>query len=317
MLACPDGSLLASSSLDGSLRIWDMRGTCSTLLARCADGGDEDGEGTPAGEPSECSVVPVEEGAVIHSLSWSTDGRCLLGCTSVPSIETFRDQAQEGMSEGSSVHCWAVDHGNSMARCDLKLLSTSRHHSGPVVCAKFVPSTVPGGTELNPPIARVDCTSLECMLELILFVSVGETDENILLCDAKFGTNLAELAERGPIRDIAVLAPQARANGLCASGEVVKPSGLVLYVSDEAVVKLCSIELCREEVASESAPGGSYYYRFVSVSTITLPHSVLSLGTDCERGGERHVVASLSGDRGCALLVVKVSCGWCCAIHTF
>ena len=300
VLLCPDGSLLASSSLDGSLRIWDLRAVRSALQLRTADGADE---GTPLTcDPSECCVLPMEEGVAIHSLSWTADGRYLLGCVTMTPIEISRDgsHTEADVAEGGAVYCWAVNHGQSTARCDLTLLSTSRHHNGAVVSAKFIPSLL--SSQVSPSLLpeKIDCASLDCMSGLTLFVSAGETDDNILLCDAFFGTNLAELVERGPIRDILVLAPQ----GVCGSREVVKPAGLMLYISNEAVVKLCRVELCREDAAG----GETYYYRFVSVSAVTLPHPALSLGADCEIGGERHVIASLGGGHGCALLVVQVGC---------
>jgi WD40 repeat protein len=348
----PDSRWLVSSSVDGWVCVWDMAPVYEKLSGAIGSNTEDAfttttncgiGNGAPllvctmrARDGIPIVSVPASAGSAgpqartcdtdgsetrrevpvsaVHAVSWSSDGRFLLGC----SADRSRDD------EGSAVYCWEITGGNNASPNDVKLLSTVRHHEGGVGTAKFVPKLHREAIH-DQHFRNIDCSSLESMKQLDLFVSIGESDKTMLLCDIHSGTSLAELSETDPFGDLVIISPLScpAVGDLSTSDDVEYCAGFVLYVSAEKSIKMCKIELCKVngqtsvDIGKSGALGEvetgrgsvSYYFRIVYVCAVAYPHVIMTIGVDCARHCCRSCCAVLSfaDGHGCALIDVDVS----------
>lgn len=240
----------------------------------------------------------------IHSISWSSNGQYVLGCS--------LDNDSSG--EHSMIFCWEIPSETEMESTIPRLVATISHHEGSVGTAKFVPQCSDKGPKKYSKF--VDCSSLEAMKNLALFVSVGETDCKMLLCEAEGGTNLAEFIDIGPFGDIQIVPANISLSG-DTNEEIVYKGGNILYVNSETCLKMCTIELCRvskkamniihcENGMHNENTEPSYYYRLTSVCAIDFPHVIVSISSICAFNlSSSFCVLSFADNHGCALVHIE------------
>lgn len=311
----PDSRWLVSSSTDGWLSLWNMDIVNEALRCKANNTIHVKHSNTSIPTPSLLCCLNASDGGIeaasnvtdkslleqkhgFGNICWSTNGDHLLGCA-YSTIEP----------ETSVIYIWnfiECQDGHTM-----NLISAVSHHDGAVGFALFVPTLLDDSEKAV--LGGVNCLSLEAMKRLTMFVSVGEVDHMMLLCDAHSGTILAELSETAPFGEMGIIPPSPSRDNTDIQN-FVHCAGYILYVSAEASVKMCKIELCEAaedlnlhaEIPSSSP---SYYYRIISVYAVEFPHSIMSIGYNFGRreGQGHYLILSFAENHGCALIGINVS----------